>query len=58
MVTFSFERGTAFVSEMLESMSVAELVAVAKRCAAPRGTTPASAASSGTWPPTSTRCGR
>ena len=62
MVTFSFERGTAFVSEMLGSM---QLVGRPGRrsprpppATAPRpGRTGACAARSATWPPSSTRSG-
>ena len=66
MVTFSFERGTAFVSELLGSMRLlADLVEIAKKTPAapapalePPGTTPASAASSRSSPPSSTPSGR
>ena len=57
MVTFSFERGTAFVSEMLQTYELLDDL-VADGEGAGDGTTPASGASSATSPPTSTRCGR
>ena len=51
-VTLSFERGTAFVSELVDAMRLVEELAPL------RDATPATGASSGTSPPSSTRCGR
>ena len=63
MVTLSFERGTAFVSDVLESMElVRDLAELAKTITQPRrdhaGRTPGCAARSAASPPSSTRCGR
>ena len=57
MVTLSFERGTAFVGELLECMRLlGELAGSPSGWA--RWTTPAWPAASATWWPPSTRCGR
>ena len=58
MVTFSFERGTAFVGELLQSRLLLAQLAERGAQARARGTTRACGASSATWPRTSTRCGR
>ena len=51
-VTFAFERGTAFVSELVEARAHGRGPRAARR------TTPRTGASSATWSPSSTRCGR
>ena len=59
IVTLSFERGTAFVSDVLESMELvrdlAELARTITSNGATRWETPPCAASSGASPPSSTR---
>ncbi len=50
-VTLSFERGTAFVSEIVDAMRLVEELAPLRRRSRPTG------ASSATSPPSSTRCG-
>ena len=58
MVTLSFERGTAFVGELLECMRLLGELARVGRAARRSATTPAWPAASATWWPPSTRCGR
>ena len=55
MVTLSFERGTAFVGELLQSM---ELLRALRDVAAVIATAPGSPPGSATSAPSSTRCGR
>ena len=58
MVTLSFERGTAFVGELLECMRLLGELARRRPSGSARWTTPAWPAASATWWPPSTRCGR
>ncbi len=61
MVTFSFERGTAFVSELLYSMQLVADLAASPSTYQPRRTawrTGACAGRSATWPPSWTPSGR
>ena len=61
-VTLSFERGTAFVSDVLQTQvlvrDLAELAGRSRAAAPPSGKTPASDATSARSRPSSTRCGR